>query len=170
MSQFASFSWDAAEAEALANEGRCVFRSEPAPAAPAPAAPAFTPETALDDFSVPGDDERRRHGRVPFRTRVSIHEIDDSGLPGPKIDCDAFDLSQSGLGVMAKRMFYRDKRLLIKLQLSAGKSRVLSGEVRYSRYADRGQYHVGIQFCPIPQSQAVRGWLQQNAPELLGGD
>lgn len=165
MSQFFSMSWDAGEAEALANEGRCVFRSPPC----ADADPFLH---ASDDGLAPLDGEgedRRLHRRVAFRTRVSVFEVDDAGARTSHVACETLNLSKSGIGLLARRMFYRGRRMVIRVQLPGGRTRSLFGEVRYSRYADGGRYHVGVRFCPPPGSGAPRPGPPARSPGPPGG-
>jgi hypothetical protein len=115
----------------------------------------------LDDV-LSGFRNKRRHDRAPFTAGVQIFEMDDSGtVTSGGVDARAFDLSRSGIGLHARRMYYAKSRVLLCVTLAGGERRALAGIVKYTRYLDRGLYHIGVEFGVLPTSGSLRTWCQQ---------
>lgn len=106
------------------------------------------------------DQNRREHGRTSFGVQLLIHELDEAGNPGEPSTCTGFDISRSGLGIRSRRMFYEGRKVLIQVILPTVRPRYLCGIVKYSRYTYKGTYHIGIEFCPLPQTDGMRTWLR----------
>lgn len=105
-------------------------------------------------------ENRRQHSRVPFGVRLMVYELDDADHPSDPCQCHGHDISRSGMGIRTRRMFYTGRRVIVAVNVPKMAPRFLCGIVRYSRYAFSGLYHVGVEFCPMPRSEAIRAWLQ----------
>lgn len=103
---------------------------------------------------------RRGHARLPFGVRVTLHELDETGTPTEGAPCEGHDISRSGMGVRSRRMYYAGRKVIVAVAVPGMQPRYMCGEVKYSRYTYRGLYHVGIELCAMPQTEAVRSWVQ----------
>lgn len=128
----------------------------PAPAADAPASTDAAPAAT------------GRNKRVHERQHIGLggataFEHDTNEAPKAGLSCEVFDISRSGIGVRCRRMMYAGKGVFVRLAATADGAcpAMLYGEVRYSRYAERGLYHIGIKFVPIPHTHVIKVWLEQ---------
>lgn len=115
-------------------------------------------------------DNRRKHERSVFDVRLLVHELDESGSPGPGCVCDGYDISRSGMGLRSRRLYYKGGKVIVQILLRNQQPRYLCGEVKYSRYRSGGPYHVGIEFCALPDTVAFQAWQreQQQKPRKGG--
>lgn len=102
---------------------------------------------------------RRGHARLPFGVRITVHELDETGTPAEGSQCEGHDISRSGLGVRSRKMYYPGRKVLIAVSVPGIQPKYMCGEVKYSRYTYRGLYHVGIELCPMPQTETIRTWM-----------
>jgi hypothetical protein len=105
--------------------------------------------------------ERRRFERLYADKTVRITELDGFGNPGATWECRVVDISRGGLGMRSRRMVHCGRNVIIEVPNVGGRTKVLCGTVRQSRYAEGEGYVVGLQFIEVPQSHAVRSWMTQ---------
>lgn len=106
------------------------------------------------------DVHQRAHTRLSVEFSVVAHHISSAGDVGPGIQATCRDISQGGFGVICKRVMYAEQMLAVVVPQKTGTPRVLFGVVRNVRYAEGGQYHLGLQMKATPQTPAVRSWLE----------
>lgn len=112
---------------------------------------------------------KRRHERTAFTAQVQVFEIDDSGaVVSSGVDARAFDLSRGGIGLHARRMYYAKARVALLIPRTAEGPRILAGVVRYSRYLDKGLYHIGVEFRALPTTLVFTNWMQARRAEAEG--
>jgi hypothetical protein len=120
------------------------------------AAPAATPIPAPAAVA-----NRRRHERLEFSARVSIHELSSDDIPGDPQTAEAFDLSRSGIGLRTKRMFYVGTPVLIHIQLRTQRT-YKRGVVRFSKYTSGGWHLCGVEFTNAPGTERLKGWIRKH--------
>jgi hypothetical protein len=124
-------------------------------------------ELGPEPWAMPGDPctdaaaNRRRFERLNYLKCVRLTELDDFGNPAASWECRVVDLSRGGLGVRSRRMVHKGRSILIEFPNVAGKTKLLFGVVRQSRYAEGEGYVIGVEFQAIPKTPAVRSWLDQ---------
>jgi hypothetical protein len=124
-------------------------------------------ELGPEPWAMPGDPRtdaaanRRRFERLNYLKCVRLTELDDFGNPAASWECRVVDLSRGGLGVRSRRMVHKGRSILIEFPNVAGKTKLLFGVVRQSRYAEGEGYVIGVEFQAIPKTPAVRSWLDQ---------
>lgn len=110
---------------------------------------------------------KRHHTRTEFAAIVHVFELDGLGtVTSTGVETRAFDLSRGGIGLHSRRMYYPGAQLVLRLALPGFLPRILGGVVKYSRYRERGLYHIGIEFAPLPNNQTFRTWLSQQQAEM----
>jgi hypothetical protein len=106
-------------------------------------------------------ENKRSFDRNDFVATVQIFELDDSGaVISAGVDTKAFDISRGGMGLHSRRMYYPRTPVVLCVRIPGAKPRVLGGMVMYTRYRDRGVYHIGIEFGKLPTSQIFQNWLR----------
>jgi hypothetical protein len=103
---------------------------------------------------------RREFDRYALDRPAYITELDQFGNPGPTWKVRVVDLSRGGVGIRSRRMVHQGRAVLIELEGGEpGRSKLLSGIVRQSRYAEGEGYAIGVLFRAVPNTSAVRQWL-----------
>lgn len=106
--------------------------------------------------------EARKFPRTTCITDAALHEILDGDAIGPKVPAKVKDLSQAGIGLVGRRMYHKDTRLLIILHFKVGQSRPYFGVVRQCRYTDSGIYLTGVEFTPNVESNSIIKWMVEH--------
>jgi len=97
---------------------------------------------------------------VTLAAKVWIFEMDDSGMPGSGQPGECMDISRSGLGMRARRMYYLGRKVIVMLNLPNLSPKFMCGTVRTSRYCNGGLYHIGVELCAMPTGKSVAMWMQ----------
>lgn len=101
---------------------------------------------------------RRDHPRVPLNAVVLMHEMNGPLTAGLPWECQAVDISRSGIGLRSRRMLYDGRRVMVAFRVPGQAVRVVFGVVRYSRYDAGGFYRVGVRFAAPPAGMPASGF------------
>lgn len=108
---------------------------------------------------------KRQHERQHLGLEGAVafeHAVEEA--PAEGIPCEVFDISRSGVGIRCRKMMYAGRRVFVIIPTGEDSPpRILYGDIRYARYAERGLYHVGIKFMPVPTSHGIKDWLAEQA-------
>lgn len=88
-----------------------------------------------------------------------MHEIDAHGSPQAGWNCQSVDISRSGIGLRSRRMIHAGRGVFVSVALNNGRRKLLYGEVRYSHYAQHGEYRVGVEFQTPPPTDEVAQFI-----------
>lgn len=108
---------------------------------------------------------KRQHERqhVGLEGAVAFEHAPEE-VPLEGIPCEVFDISRSGVGIRSRKMMYAGRRVFVVIPTGEeGAPRILYGDIRYARYAERGLYHVGVKFMPVPTSHGIKDWLSEQS-------
>jgi hypothetical protein len=125
-----------------------------------PARPAYT-----EDGS-----NKREHDRKAINLSGEMFEHIEGELPGDAYPCAVVDISRSGVGLHSKKMVHQGRKVFVAIAQpgTPGRFKMLYGEVRYSRYVERGLYHVGVKFCDVSSSSYLVQWVERHSKGLRG--
>jgi hypothetical protein len=123
-------------------------------------APIIKEAKAEGATGVPSMAALRRHERLNFAVKVMLYELASDNVPGAPAGGESVDLSRSGIGVRSRRMYYKDRVVLVRIPLRYGGAYFKCGVVRSAVYAADGMYHIGIEFTAMPGGEALAGWMR----------
>lgn len=98
-------------------------------------------------------------GSCSFRAELDIAEVDTRGRPGTIWTGRANELSRSQLSFRSRRMCYEGRELVIAVHLVDDRPVPLYGMVSACEYDGDGLYKTRVNLLPLPETEAVRMWI-----------
>ena len=113
-----------------------------------------------------GDDNRRRAARV--NVRMPMAAVILGGVNPAPVQIYSRNLSVSGIGFVSRRMFKREERVVIRLNVNNLAKKLILARVTFARYVTGGIYEVGAEFleCVQDKGQNIPShWLLTGLPK-----